>query len=180
MASFQRTLILLIAAFATLGLLTGGGCDDTGKAGAGVAPVKVKGKTYFLEIADTDAVRTIGLGQRDHIDADGGMIFVFPGTPRVLDFLMRDCPIPIDVIFTDREGKVLSWHAMVAEAPRGPDEGKAGDLVMPYEMRLKKYSSRFPAVFAIELKGGTVEQAGGLKEGDKVEFDAAGLRAKAR
>ena len=163
-----------------------GGCEETaGKAAAGTTPVKIKGKTFFLEVAADAQVRNKGLGDRKSIDDDGGMIFVFM-KPDVLSFVMRDCPIPIDVIFTDGSGKILSMYAMVPEAPRSPEEGKPtddprvpGSGAMKYELRLKQYNSKYPAAFVVELQGGMIEKLG-LKESDKIDFDAAGLKLKAR
>ncbi len=180
MASLLRPLTFLSAAL-MLALLpfAGSGCQDTGRAGAGITRVTVKGENFFLEVAADDTVRVPGLGGRTHIDDDGGMIFVFP-RPQILDFVMRDCLIPIDIIYTDPAGRVLTTYTMDIEPPRGLGEGKAGDLSnLKYESRLKKYSSRYPAQFAVELKAGTIQRLG-VKEGDKLEFDAETLKKIAR
>lgn len=155
------------------------GCEDTGKSGAAVAVVKIKGEAFHLEIAANDDVRVPGLGKRTHIDDDGGMIFVFPNA-RVMDFVMRDCKVPIDIVYLDGAGRVLSMHAMPVEAARGPGEGLEGDLRnAKYETRLKRYSSGYPSQFAVELKGGMIQKLG-VKEGDKLEFDVEGLKKIAR
>lgn len=178
-AVFRPFLSLIVLVAIAAGALLISGCEDAGKAGASVAPVRVKGQLFYLEIAANDEVRVPGLGKRTHIDDDGGMIFVFPRT-QLLDFVMRDCLIPIDIIYTDGSGRVLQTHAMEIEPPRGPGEGIPGDLRnIKYETRLKKYPSRFPAQFAVELKAGTIAKLG-VKEGDKLEFDAEGLKKIAR
>lgn len=180
MAALLRPILsLALIAAVALVVLVAAGCEDVGKASASVAPVRVKGQTFYLEIAANDEVRVPGLGKRTHIDDDGGMIFVFP-RPQLLDFVMRDCLIPIDIIYTDPTGRVLQTHAMKIEAPRGPGEGLPGDLRNPkYEARLTKYPSKYPAQFAIELKAGTIEKLG-VKEGDKLDFDFEGLKKIAR
>jgi uncharacterized membrane protein (UPF0127 family) len=167
-----------------------------------VATVRIKGETFRLEIAATPAVRTKGLGGRTEIAPDGGMIFVFPPAQvQVHEFVMRDCLIDIDIIYTDGAGRVLAHHAMKAEPPRGSlkdaqgnaiYEGEPGDWdvnnlptrerfegAVRYEQRLKKYSSRFPATFAIELKAGTIARLN-VKDGDVLEFDFTGLKKMAR
>ena len=48
-----------------------------------------------------------------------------------------------------------------------------------YDERLKKYSSRFPSQFVIELKAGTIDKLG-VKEGDQVGFDTTALKRRAR
>lgn len=136
-------------------------------------PVKIAGKTFKLEPALDDQTRIKGLSGRTEIPEDGGMIFVFPDI-QVRHFVMRDCPVPIDIMFLDGAGHVLVTHAMVPEKPREPDEPSD-----TYERRLKPYSSRFPSGIAIELKGGKIKELG-LKPGDKVEFDIEGLKKRAR
>jgi uncharacterized membrane protein (UPF0127 family) len=174
MAAWSRwiiaTLVLagLVAGACALGLY---GCDE--KAGADVARVKIAGHSYFLEVAATDEVRYKGLGDRKFIEDDGGMIFVFKG-PMQLNFVMRDCPIGIDILFLDGSGRVLAQHEMNAEEPR-----KAGETDMAYNERLKQYPSRFPAQFAVELKDGSLKKLG-TKEGDLLDFDVAGLKARAQ
>jgi hypothetical protein len=70
-------------------------------------------------------------------------------------------------------------HEMKAEPPRGEGEGKDGEANERYESRLPKYSSRYPATFAIELRAGTIRKLG-LKEGDLAVFDHAALKKMAR
>jgi uncharacterized protein len=178
------TIVLaVIAAAIVVGLgAEGKGCE---KSGGDVQSVKIGGKWFHLEVAATDAVRMKGLGQRDHIDADGGMLFVFAQAinPTNGGFVMRDCPIDIDIIYLNPEGRVGSMYQMKAEPPRGPDEGKIGDFGQTpesakYEQRLKKYQSRYPMQFVIELKGGTLPGLS-IKEGDKIDLPYADLKKRA-
>ena len=48
-----------------------------------------------------------------------------------------------------------------------------------YEDRLKKYDSRFPMQFAIELKGGTIPGLN-IKEGEKIDLPVAALKKLAK
>lgn len=161
------------------------GCDD--KAGADVAKVRLGGKSFFLEVVADDKSRFKGLSGRTHIEPDGGMLFVFPANKvAVQQFVMRDCPIPIDIVYLDGQGRVLSWYAMTPEPPRAADEGTPGDHSTDntpgnrkYEDRLRKYSSRFPTTFVIELAGGTLQNLK-IAEGDKVDLDVEGLKKRAR
>lgn len=177
MIAARWTVAVLVAA-APLALV---GCDN--EAGTSVARVKAGGKTFTLELALEDATRFKGLSGRTHIEDDGGILFVFPPSQvRVQGFVMRDCPIPIDIIYLDGAGRVLTTHAMVPEAPRGEGEGTPGESNpnMKYNTRLKQYSSRYPATFVIEVKGGTLPGLN-LKEGDKVEIDdLEGLKKRAK
>jgi len=168
-----------------------GACDETDPAAAKVIPVKVAGKKFYLEVAADDQVRMKGLGSRTHIEDDGGMIFSFtPGQTRVQTFVMRDCLTPIDIIYLDGAGRVLSTHTMPTEPPRAADgsEGKVGEFgtasgtapADKYEARLTKtYSSRFPSPFVIEVQEGTIKKLG-VKEGDLISFDVSGLKRRTK
>lgn len=171
-----RALVLLGAIGAIFVLAFMKSCDEThtGK----VQTVKLGGKAFHLEVADTDEVRTKGLGQRDHIEADGGMLFVFT-SPKTSAFVMRDCPVDIDIIYLDQYGKISAMHQMKAEPPRGEGEGKIGEINEKYESRLKKYDSRFPTQFVIEIKGGTLPSLN-LKDGDKIDLPLEALKKRAK
>lgn len=149
------------------------GCDE--KASGDVVSVKLGGKVFHLELAAEDAKRMKGLGGRTQIAPDGGMLFVFADHfVTVQNFVMRDCPIGIDIIFLDRSGRIVAMHKMKAEVPRKPDESE-----IEYETRLVRYSSRFSAQFVIELAADTLDSLN-LKEGEKVDLDVAWLRARAK
>jgi len=62
-----------------------------------------------VEIADTEAERERGLMGRDHLDQGSGMIFVYPG-PRTVAFWMHDTPLPLDMLFIDATGHILTIH----------------------------------------------------------------------
>ena len=135
--------------------------------------VEIKGRVFHLELALDEPTRMKGLGGRTSIDEDGGMLFVFPDVRR-LGFVMRDCPMPIDIAFLDGAGRVVAIHEMQPEAPRREHESD-----FDYETRLKRYDSRFPAQFAVEVRGGTL-RALGLETGDLIRFDAQGLKRRTR
>jgi len=174
------TAVILVGLLAVPAMMTLRGCDE--KTGGDVQAAKIGGKTFFLEVVDDDAERMKGLGGRTHIEDNGGMLFVFTSA-RATHFVMRDCPIDIDILFLDPNGRVVAMHEMKAEAPRGPGEGQAGQISSdpddPYEKRLKKYPSRFPSQFAIELKGGTLPTLK-VKDGDKIELPLAELKKRAK
>ncbi len=170
---------LVLAAGGAL-VITGGtpGCDQ--ETARDVERVKIGGQTFFLELADAGDERLRGLSERTEIASDGGMLFVFPDEQvAVQNFVMRDCPIDIDIIYLDRNGRVVASHMMKAEPPRGEGEGEVGSTTnMAYERRLKKYSSKFPAQFVIELKGGTLPSLN-IEEGQEIKLDLKRLKDQA-
>jgi uncharacterized membrane protein (UPF0127 family) len=135
--------------------------------------VRLGDETFRLELALDPEKRTLGLGGREEIARDGGMLFVFPQAAQ-LSFVMRDCPIPIDVAFLDGGGRVVAIHEMQPEEPRGEDEG-----FWEYENRLRRYSSRFASQIVVETAGGRLAEVG-LKVGDLVPIDTEALKERAR
>lgn len=138
----------------------------------GTERVVMGGSVFFLEAVLDDPTRIKGLGDRDSIPENGGMLFVFPRA-QVLEFVMRDCRFDIDIAYLDDSGRVVAVHTMKNE-PRNP-----GESDIDYEQRLTRYSSRFPARFAVEVRAGTLQRIG-VKAGDVVELDAAGLKKRAK
>lgn len=118
--------------------------------------VMIGAERFTLELALTAAQQVQGLSDRDHIAPDGGMLFVFDEA-RVRHFVMRRCLVPIDIIFLDPNGRIVAMHAMAVE---------------PYdtaEEDLKRYSSGWPAQYAIELAGGWLDRLN-LAPGQRIEL----------
>lgn len=151
------------------------------------ATAKIAGKEFKLELALSNEKRFRGLSGRTEIPADGGMLFVFPDTGvGIQNFVMRDCPVAIDILYLDSAARVTAFYKMKAETPR-TDAEKANNPPLDragkphpeapqwmwtndtYENRLKKYSSKFASQYVIELKGDTLDTLK-IKEGDKVEL----------
>lgn len=126
--------------------------------------IKIKDRTYSLEVASDDAARSKGMGGRTSMPDDGGMLFVFPDSQR-RGFWMRDCTLDLDIIFVDPLGYVTAVHTMPAEPPRRADETESA-----YLARLKNYSSISPAQFAIELRAGEAERLG-IKPNQKIDAE---------
>jgi uncharacterized membrane protein (UPF0127 family) len=124
----------------------------------------IGGERFALEVARDAATMYRGLGGRARIDPHGGMLFVYP-VAEPLAFVMRDCPVPIDVAFLDAVGRVINQHEMKPEPAR-----KTGESEAAYEARLPLYRSALPARFAVELAGGRL-RALGIGPGDRVEID---------
>jgi uncharacterized membrane protein (UPF0127 family) len=153
-----------------LALLTAlAGCTRapaTTESGLPLQRVVLAGETFHLEIAADDAARIQGLSDRPYIPADGGMLFVFPdAAPRT--FVMRRCLVPIDILYLSPRGRIVSMHAMEVEPYDTP------------ESQLRRYPSSWPAQFAIEVAGGTINRLG-LRPGQQVDLPLDQLKAMAR
>lgn len=145
------------------------GCSKPGIVD-GKAVVNLDGTDYTLTIVADDATRERGLGGVESLPEHGGMLFVFPDS-KLRAFVMRDCLIDIDIIFLDPSGRIVAMHHMPVEPAQLESE-----TPLEYERRLKRYSSRFSAQYAIEIAGGELETLD-LKEGELVDLDTEYLQS---
>jgi len=111
--------------------------------------VDLGGKPFTLEVAANDDDRQRGLMYRKSMPEDHGMLFVFPDE-RPLSFWMRNTLIPLDIVYLDRVGKVVSVAQMKPLDETGVPSG-------------------WPAKYAIELNEGTAKRVG-VKAGDVVRI----------
>lgn len=79
--------------------------------------VQINGTTLNVEIADTSSKRQQGLGGRDSLSEDSGMLFVFEDES-VRTFWMKGMKIPLDIIWI-RNGKVVDITKNVQPASPG-------------------------------------------------------------
>lgn len=80
-----------------------------------------------VEIADDNQERARGLMHREHLDTDAGMLFVFD-QPQQLSFWMKNTLIPLDILYFDVEGNLVSSVTMTpcaADPCRGYSSGGA-------------------------------------------------------
>lgn len=139
------------------------GCKESPQ---GRVPVMIGERTFQLEVAADAAMHAKGLSNRESIDADGGMLFVFQDAV-VRRFWMRQCLTPIDILFLDAAGRVVATHAMPIEPADTPDD------------KLPLYSSNWPAMYAIELRGGTLKTMP-VELGTKITLPVERLKAIAQ
>jgi uncharacterized membrane protein (UPF0127 family) len=111
--------------------------------------MKIGSRDFDLEVARTAEEQERGLMKRDSMPQNHGMIFVFP-REQVLSFWMKDTRFPLDILFVDGKGKIVSMFQM-----------------KPYD--LSNTSSDRPAQFAIELNAGAAKVAG-VNVGDVLDI----------
>jgi uncharacterized membrane protein (UPF0127 family) len=119
-------------------------------------PFKLKSKTikinqedFTVEIATTPSQLSRGLSNRKELCQNCGMLFVFP-TPQILQFWMKDTLIPLDMIFIDKDKKIINIIT-----------ASVGDLSLK--------NSLAPALYCLELNGGRALELN-LKNGDSIEL----------
>ncbi len=150
-------------------LLACSGCSENEEAGElqndlgrenTTEQVMLNGHPVELELAVTPGQREIGLMGRESLADDEGMLFVLPDEdpfPTEVGFWMKDCLVPIDIIYISRDGLIDSIHEMQPPEPGTPDQ------------ELPVYYSDGPVQFAIEVRGGLVAEIG-LSVGDSIEL----------
>ncbi len=173
MASRRPVIIVILVALATWMTLSLARCSGSSSAGTGPVTVNIKGQDYVLEVAADKAAIELGLMNRETIPPGTGMIFIMPDA-QVRGFWMKNCLTDMDIIFLDTRGYVTATHTMIVEPPKRDDETEA-----QYEARLPRYSSGWPAQFAIELPPGSVEQLN-VRFEDKLDLDLEALKARVR
>lgn len=127
--------------------------------------VEINGHSFQMKLALTEQERINGLSHMTHEQIGEGMLFAFDQA-QVLGFVMRDCPVPIDIVFLSATGRVIQTHAMQVEA-KGT-----------HEIELKRYSSRYPALIALEFQAGTIEKLK-LKSGQVIDLPLETLKQRA-
>ena len=107
---------------------------------------------FTVDIADTAETRARGLMFRDHLPEDHGMLFVFP-SDGVRAFWMKDTLIPLDMIWLDKDLRILHLEENVQPCEHDP---------------CPSYRSARPARYVLELNAGTAREIG-LKPGDVMQ-----------
>jgi uncharacterized membrane protein (UPF0127 family) len=105
---------------------------------------------FQVEVADTPAKRELGLQYRRDLGADRGMIFLFPRESHH-SFWMKNTPIPLDMIFINRDRKIVG--------------------IVERAVPFSTDSRSVPAAsqFVLEINGGLAGRYG-VKVGDSISF----------
>ncbi|MGL4501033.1 MAG: DUF192 domain-containing protein [Planktothrix sp.] len=117
------------------------------------AKAKIGGELIQLEVAQTPQQQALGLMYRTDLADDRGMLFPF-AQPRVVGFWMKNCKIPLDMIFLrDDVVKAIQVNALPCEQEPCPT-----------------YGPDVPVDRVIELRGGRSQELG-LKVGDRIPIN---------
>ncbi len=108
------------------------------------------GQTLMIEVASTPEQRERGLMFRSRMDANAGMLFVFPNDQN-LSFWMRNTQLPLSIAFIDANQRILNIEDMQALDDQN------------------FHLSQGPARYALEVNQGWFATYG-VKAGDRIEF----------
>lgn len=113
--------------------------------------IEMQDHRFHVEIANNAASRSQGLMYREKLEDDHGMVFIFP-RETVLRFWMKNTLIPLDIIFLDKQFRIVN----IAQGAL-PCE----------EVPCLRYSSQVPAKYVIEVNAGIADDIG-LQLGDMI------------
>jgi uncharacterized membrane protein (UPF0127 family) len=160
----SRTAVLLAVAAIVACALPGGPAPSAARGAAvvvvphGAPPPRTALPVVFAEVAATDEKRHTGLGGRDSLPADGGMLFVYPtAAPRL--YWMKDCRFGLDIAFIGPDRRILNVATL----------GPGADLP---NSKVPSATSSGPAGFVLETNVGWFA-AHGVRAGDEVDMAAA-------
>ena len=149
--------IVVLAAAALFGAACGASSNDAVVTREpGLALVRIGALTVQAEAPEGDAFYR-GLGGREALPDDRGMLFVFP-EPGPHAFWMKDMLIPIDIIWISAEGRVVDIQTAQPE-PGVPDP------------QLKLYNPNGEAQYVLEVRAGLADEKGvQIGDGAQVEL----------
>jgi uncharacterized membrane protein (UPF0127 family) len=116
--------------------------------------ISIGSNSISTEVAKTDDQKDKGLGGRDCIGTDQGMLFIFD-KPATYPFWMKDMKFPIDVVWLNSDHNVVTVKSNVSPASYP-----------------ETFQNSAPAQYVLELKAG---QAKALEINNKtnLSFDLA-------
>jgi hypothetical protein len=115
--------------------------------------VCIDGKCFKVEIAKTPQQRERGLMYRDSLATNSGMLFVFEQEGNY-PFWMKNTKIPLDMIWTNKDKKVV----FIAKNVRPCDVDQCPNII-----------SDKTAMYVLEINAGLADKIG-IKQGDGFDF----------
>lgn len=124
--------------------------------------VEVGGRIFSVEIANTPELRHLGLGERDSLPEDAGMLFLFD-RPDTYGFWMKGMRFPIDIAWI-YDGRIVHIERSI-----------------PADSKRTMYPGT-PATMVLETNAGALESAdvGSEVLFHGVDFDGGGSEPSSR
>jgi uncharacterized membrane protein (UPF0127 family) len=118
-----------------------------------IIPLYIGSEKFIVEIADTPEKILTGMMFREFVPDDFGMLFIHE-TEDYHAFWMKNCRVPLDIIFLDKNKQIINIHFNVPPCKREP---------------CKTYKSERPAQYVLELCANRAKELN-LKPGDTIFF----------
>ena len=119
--------------------------------------VDIGDATFTAEIADTPELRGKGLGERDSLAEQSGMLFVFP-SGQASSFWMKGMRFPLDFVWIGADCTVVD---LTEDAQHSPPDTPNSELDI--------FTSSSPAAYTFEINAGEIRRFG-IEIGDEVRF----------
>jgi len=154
-----RTAALVVAGIvlALLGILAYVHTPASEVGSATLRTIHLKGESVRISVADTDALRQLGLGGRAGLAPDEGMLFVFPRDGKYA-FWMKDMRFSIDILWLSAPSTSSGQATVVYIAQNISPDTYPKDFV-----------STAPARYVLELPAGYAASHS-IKVGDIVQL----------
>ena len=155
-----RAGVLLIVAAALACAMRGGPSPvrDFVRTTVTLAAGTARAAQVVAEVASTQPARERGLGGRERLGRDEGMLFAYPHeAPRT--YWMKDCLIGLDIAFVGPDRRILNVATLPAGA--GLDD-----------LKIARAESSGSSLYVLETNAGWFERHG-IVVGDTLTFDAA-------
>ena len=117
--------------------------------------VTLRDHSIRVELATTPDEQAQGLMHKTALPTDAGMLFVF-NESKTRTFWMKNMKIPLDILFLDDNGKIVTIYRRVPPCTQTPCE---------------LYSSVVPILYALEVRAG---EADTVKEGETAPISYMG------
>jgi uncharacterized membrane protein (UPF0127 family) len=161
----RLTLLLLIALSCFIVACGDDGAPDrstpratlTPPPGARTIALQYDSGTLHVEVAQTPDERGRGLGFRDALAEDSGMLFDL-GRTRVPGFWMKGMRFALDMVWIDESMRIVGVTEDVQPEPGVEDA------------QLRRYSPDGPVRYVLELNAGAAQRLG-LEAGGRVRFE---------
>jgi uncharacterized membrane protein (UPF0127 family) len=158
-------LLLLVCVAVALALAASCGGGDAGssmeprtaQSGLPLVEVRYHGGTLQVEYANTPQAHARGLGERDALAPDSGMIFDL-GSDRIPRFWMKGMRFPLDMIWIAADGRIAGITADVQPQPGALDS------------ELRYYSPDVAVRYVLEVNAGASRRLG-LAPGETLSFE---------
>lgn len=118
--------------------------------------LKVGEKNISIEMADTDQKRTLGLSYLKKLPENSGMLFIFE-KEGYYPFWMKDMNFPIDIIWIDKEKKIVYF------------ENNASPESFPKFFYAQKDGVPILSLYVLEVPAGFLVE-NNIKIGDSIDF----------
>lgn len=113
--------------------------------------LEIGGQSFTLEVANTQASRELGLGERASLPYNRGMLFVFARSASEC-FWMKDMHFPLDMVWANASKQIIYIKSNVS-----PNTYPAS------------FCPSKPALYVIELNAGVAANTG-MRVGETLDF----------